>query len=148
MNIEYEFYREQANKIWDDFSSNIKYINRYFVGNEILKTLENITKYSGISILNHVVYRARIGNFIDKDEKEIKAPPIGKSSDGRGNPRGISYFYTSTNIHTAIAEVRPDKGAMITVGTFENKENLHLIDFRSILIYENNRELYRCLYLH
>ncbi len=37
---------------------------------------------------------------------------------------------------------------MITVGTFENKENLHLIDFRSILIYENNRELYRCLYLH
>ncbi len=74
--------------------------------------MENITKYSGISILNHVVYRARIGNFIDKDEKEIKAPPIGKSSDGRGNPRGISYFYTSTNIHTAIAEVRPDKGGL------------------------------------
>ena len=31
---------EEIKKIWDDFKKNIKFNNRYFVGNEILDILE------------------------------------------------------------------------------------------------------------
>jgi len=43
------------------------------------------------------------------------APPNEKVSDGRGNPKGISYLYTANSIETAIYEVRPYLEDKITV---------------------------------
>jgi len=38
---------------------------------------------------------------------EMGAPPANKTTEGRVNPRGISYLYLATNPKTAVAEIRP-----------------------------------------
>lgn len=49
-------------------------------------------------------------------------------SEGRVNPRGIAYLYLAIDKETAIAEVRPWSGALVSVGTFETKRELRLVD--------------------
>ena len=55
-------------------------------------------------------------------------PIKGKSSEGRANPRGITYLYLSNKKGTACAEVRPYKGAAISVAIFKVKRELKVID--------------------
>ena len=43
------------------------------------------------------------------------APPAELATAGRANPRGISYLYCATDEPTCIAEIRPWKGAKVTV---------------------------------
>jgi hypothetical protein len=75
---------------------------------------------------------------VNSDDDEMKSPPKGKSSDGRGNPKGISYFYTASNKETAISEVRPYKNSQVTVATFKSQKNFSLIDFRAIRIHDSD----------
>jgi hypothetical protein len=136
---QHDKYMQEAEVIWENFSDGIKYENRFFVKQNILDILERITRYCGVSPFGDLeVVRARIGDFTKKDDKEMKAPPKGRASDGRGNPRGISYFYTATNIETAIAEIRPYKSSKVTVATFISNKCFSLIDFRAIDIHEAN----------
>ena len=58
------------------------------------------------------------------NRKDIGAPPPHKTSDGRINPRGISYLYLSDDIETALIEVRPWLKQEVTVGYFEITKNL------------------------
>ena len=133
---------EEIKKIWDDFKKNIKFNNRYFVGNEILDILERFyDKESNarqmivtFSNLKPIYYRARIGNFKNnKDEeknkdREMLAPPIGKACAGRCNPEGISYLYLADNLATAIAEIKPNKGDVVTVAKIR-AENISWFNF-------------------
>lgn len=67
-------------------------------------------------------YRARIGDFTCKEDEEILAPPKGKASAGRCNPEGVSYLYLADDKYTAIAEVKPNKGDIVTVAEIETDE--------------------------
>jgi hypothetical protein len=49
-------------------------------------------------------------------------------SEGRANPRGISYLYLGTNLNTALAEVRPWIGSLVSVGEFATARELTVID--------------------
>jgi hypothetical protein len=44
------------------------------------------------------------------------------------NPRGIAYLYLATDRRTAVSEVRPWKGALVSVASFEIRRNLRLVD--------------------
>lgn len=126
---------EEIRKLWNDFKNDIKFNNRYFVGNEILDILDKFyDKESNarqmiltVSNLNPTYYRARIGNFKNNEDKdknkheEMLAPPMGIASAGRCNPEGVSYLYLADNIATAIAEVKPNKGDVVTVAKIEAK---------------------------
>lgn len=130
----------KAKKIWDEFSYNIKYKNRYFIKNDITTILDNVMRYCGVSPFGDlIVVRARIGDFLEEDRKKMKSPPCEKTFDGRGNPKGISYFYTAMEVETAIAEIRPYAGSIVTVATFKGKKEFNLIDFRLIEINKNKR---------
>jgi hypothetical protein len=48
----------------------------------------------------------------------IAAPPIALASSGRLNRPGVSFLYLATNADTAIAEVRPHPGELVTVAEF------------------------------
>ncbi|WP_236894926.1 MULTISPECIES: RES family NAD+ phosphorylase [Clostridium] len=123
-----EEYIKEARELWKEFSHNIKYVNRYFIQKNILDRIDGIIKNSVSEPLSgYEVYRARIGEFTK--EEDLKSPPVGKASNGRGNPRGISYFYTSYDEETAIGEVRPFKGSKVTVAKFETNQKLKVIDF-------------------
>jgi hypothetical protein len=67
---------------------------------------------------------------------EIGAPPISNATAGRMNRLGVSYLYLSSDIQTAIAEIRPHPGHYVSVGKFESLNNIRVVDFRAIDLYE------------
>lgn len=48
--------------------------------------------------------------------------------EGRVNPKGIAYLYLATERDTALAEVRPWIGSMISVGKFRVKRKLAIVN--------------------
>jgi hypothetical protein len=50
---------------------------------------------------------------------ERMKPPRDRAREGRANPKGIPYLYGASCKETAMAEVRPWLGAMISVGQFK-----------------------------
>lgn len=58
-------------------------------------------------------------------------PPETIVSNGRANPVGIPYLYATSDINTAIAEVRPSKGETVSVAEFKVKTVLILADLRN-----------------
>ncbi len=62
-------------------------------------------------------------------DPERMKPVIRNPPEGRVNPRGIPYLYLSTNCDTAISEVRPWSGALISVGRFKILRDLRIADF-------------------
>ena len=62
-------------------------------------------------------------------ESEISAPPPRLSSAGRINRQGVSFFYAATNAETAITEVRPHPGDVISIGRFKTTRPLLFADF-------------------
>lgn len=103
-------------KLWEQFKTDIISKNRYFAGREILKLLD---KFNTIRMFpadtKMDFYRARIGDYISEDTTCLLAPPKGKSSSGRCNPEGISYLYLSSCQKTAVCEVRPSSGDIVSV---------------------------------
>jgi hypothetical protein len=51
-----------------------------------------------------------------------------RAVEGRVNPKGIPYLYLSTSRETALAEVRPWIGSLISVGLFQNRRKLKIVN--------------------
>ena len=58
----------------------------------------------------------------------MKPTPANWNSEGRADPRGISYLYLATNRDTAIGEVRPWRGALVSVAEFRIRKDLKIVD--------------------
>jgi hypothetical protein len=79
------------------------------------------------------LYRARISDdkqLIPK-EKMGKPPVELVKSGGRANPVGISYLYTASDYKTAVSEVRPHKGEILTIAKIKIIDRLKLVDLRN-----------------
>jgi hypothetical protein len=88
------------------------------------------------------LWRAQVGNEAQEVEVDnfgpVRAPvPFGSqrmkpistlAADGRVNPRGIAYLYLASNSRTACSEVRPWRGALISLGQFETVRGLSIVD--------------------
>lgn len=59
---------------------------------------------------------------------ERMKPPKNRAPDGRANPRGISFLYMSNDPETAMSEVRPWMGSMITVASLRLIRDVRLVD--------------------
>lgn len=109
--------------------------------------------------INSTFYRARIG-YQEKLVKDkgfsqgktyrytpykylsIGAPSCYLVNGGRLNRAGVSFLYLATNIETAINEVRPDPGHLVSIGKFKSLNHLKIIDFDKIFInLSKNEEL-------
>jgi hypothetical protein len=88
------------------------------------------------------IYRARIKKPSWRNcHKELTAPSNIKSSNNRMSPKGISFFYGSNDVKTAISEVRPEINDIVVVGEFKVIEGLTVMDFtedfeRSISVFD------------
>lgn len=113
-------------QLWDKFKEDIKHNNRYFVGDNVVELLDkcktafeprktNDIFMSGTTGEKMLFHRARIGDYCNKEDTEMLAPPTESVQSGRGNPFGISYLYVASDVNTAIAEVKPNKGDEVTV---------------------------------
>jgi hypothetical protein len=91
---------------------------------------------------NRYLWRAQLGHdlrpIIQEDEhiadEPVPFPPsrmkplVHEAAEGRANPKGIPYLYLATTKETAMAEVRPWIGSSISVGQFETKKDMVLIN--------------------
>ncbi|MBA4122704.1 MAG: RES family NAD+ phosphorylase [Acidobacteria bacterium] len=104
----------------------------------VLKTSESRRKELPKNI---TLWRAQIGHDLreyeidgEKDAEECpfdvdRMKPLKyKASEGRANPKGISYLYTAYEKDTAIAEVRPWVGAYVSVAQLKVTKPLTLIN--------------------
>lgn len=128
-------------QVWMTTSHGIKHYNRFFYStvfeNTFLPALDNavnrITE-------NFVLFRSRLegvknenGNVIHPyPVSEMGSPPVSLSKNGRANARGITCLYTASNIQTAIAEIRPWKGAQVSVSRIITNKELLVIDLVTI----------------
>jgi hypothetical protein len=60
---------------------------------------------------------------------EISALPPPFANAGRVNRQGVSVLYLADEIDTAIAEIRPHPGHLVSVGGFRARRNLRVADF-------------------
>ena len=122
--------------VWENFKTEIKHNNRFFLkfdDFDIERFREWLNELAMQTSKKRVLYRARIS----EDKKLIEVEKMGKppvkfvKNGGRANPVGISYLYTATDRSTAIAEVRPHKGDVITVAKIKIISKLRLADLRN-----------------
>jgi hypothetical protein len=82
-----------------------------------------------------VLYRARVGFISDEDggirpfeRADMSAPPPEKVRPGRANAKGEVVLYVADQEQTAVAEVRPWRGLLVSVTEIKAMCNLRLVD--------------------
>lgn len=120
---------------WHAFREELKHQNRYFpILGPDHKLLSEAFWQLALSIENMPtsLYRARINDTsAPYNAEDMGKPPREFVSNGRANPKGISYLYTASDVKTAISEVRPFVGDTVTVVEFKVMEDLALVDLRN-----------------
>ena len=83
----------------------------------------------------HVLHRARLGCERDDDGKPrayagaaIGPPPAEKASAGRGNRQGEVVLYCADDASTAVAEIRPARGELVSVCTVRLRRPARILD--------------------
>lgn len=112
--------------------------------NEFLKAISDTCKERVLTIpVSQSLWRAQIGcNWqpLMQDDIHIEDLPVpfnfgrmtpleNSASEGRANPKGMPYLYVATDKETAMSEVRPSLGSIISVGEFNPCKELKIIDF-------------------
>ncbi|MCY9659617.1 RES family NAD+ phosphorylase [Paenibacillus chondroitinus] len=127
---------DDKRSLWGIFCKEIKTQNRFILRSTPIKEIIDLldTKRVKLNVGEHF-FRARVGFDVDNNKNPISYPkeklgmaPAKLVSDGRANPRGISYLYTASDIDTAISEVRPWKSALVSVATFKLNKELEIVD--------------------
>ncbi|MGH1276641.1 RES family NAD+ phosphorylase [Bacillus cereus] len=132
---ENEMYYEDKKDIWSRFSKEIKNVNRFFMQNSLQGEIVDLIKQKEIIIHEDMkFFRARIGYEVEDNKifpygkDKMGKPSAQLSSNGRANPRGISYLYSASDEDTAISEVRPWKSAIVSLIKLIPKRSLSVID--------------------
>lgn len=119
---------------WDEFSSSIKYVNRFHSGlfnaDAFASFLSIIAKSFSTGSL---FYRARISaNREGLAVDSMGAPPKEKRSAGRINPEGVSVLYLSSDKETVINEVRANAFDYVTIGKFQLLRDIRVVNLSGI----------------
>ena len=62
----------------------------------------------------------------------MSAPPVGASSEGRANAKGITCLYLANEVETALHEVRAGLFDYVSVAKFRLKQDISVVDLRFI----------------
>jgi len=120
---------------WNIFREELKHKNRYFPQQSPdLEHLRNLFDYIILpeNESPELMYRARCNSEERTfSNDEMKKPPEKAVSGGRANPVGIPYLYTASDPLTAIAEIRPHKGDIVSVAEMTINGKLKLADLRN-----------------
>lgn len=103
----------------------------------IILRLTDFSPFLGYSIRKYPkgtkLYRARICNDIKGFEKsEMGAPPAHLRKAGRVNPEGIGVLYLTSDEQTALSEVRAGTFDYVTIGTFQLKKEIRVVNISEI----------------
>lgn len=129
------------------FSCSVRNKSRYILDEDAQNFLQGIkdTCKSRVEVIkpNSEVWRAQMGHdrlkllqddvhvddiLIPYPEKRMRPLPD-SASEGRANPKGIPCLYVASQKETAMSEIRPWLGSIISVARFTNSKELRVIDF-------------------
>ncbi len=116
---------------WENFSAEIKSVNRFHFKNSlnIAKLKEVFAYYKKNITKGRNFYRSRVCPTSEGySVSEMGNPPNDKASDGRANPKGISYLYLSNDIKTSLMEVRASLYDFVCVGKFKLLDDIQVIN--------------------
>lgn len=133
-------------------SEELKSKNYYLLEDKALKHFKDVFKKLECTLpKDKEFFRARL-NYRDKaipmhtmdadwhyspfENDEISAAPPSLAKGGRMNRHGVSFMYVATDEETAISEIRPHPGHYISVGKFNLKRKIKVLDFSSVSISE------------
>ena len=131
------------NAFWA-FSDAVRYRARFLHDRRVRNFLSAVTASAEQRVfelpLGKAMWRAQIGHdWEEKQQSDVKydepspypaerMKPLRRSAhEGRVNPRGIPCLYTASNIETAVAEVRPWLGALVSVAHLTPMRALRLV---------------------
>jgi hypothetical protein len=119
---------------WNTFREELKHVNRFFPvkvpANDNLRVLfDSLILPKGEN--PREIYRARINKKGQHFKvTEMGRPPNDRTPNGRANPLGISYLYAASDTLTAISEVQPYKGEIVTVVKIQINATKVIADLR------------------
>ena len=120
---------------WDDFSNRVKKNPGVCAPlPEIFD--EDAWRYSGVVSIDSVLHRARLGFILGQHQEkfpwpQMGAPPPDKACAGRANCKGESVLYCAETETTAVAEVRPATGLVVSVCRIRPHRALEVLDLVS-----------------
>jgi len=128
------------------FEQAVKRKNRYIYDSDVEDFLQTVleTSKSGIEEVKEgsMLWRSQLGHdwepYYEGNEymgdvpcafgPERMKPLQNSASEGRANPEGIPCLYLSTDMNTAMAEVRPWVGFYISIAQFKLLKNVRLMN--------------------
>lgn len=131
---------------YSEFAREVKHERRYIFSDEIRQFLEVValegSKHQVSASKGAKFWRAQVGSRAwrrthdDGNEwfedaplaPDRMVPPRQHHFEGRLNPKGIGYLYLTSDQSTAISEVRPWKGALVSVALFEILRDVRLVN--------------------
>lgn len=142
-------YGDVMNWSWEDFTSTIKHVRRYFFEQHLGPSDRRSEKVSPIDLLGSMAERARsYGLFRDlsagqtfyrsrgretrariTDPLELGPPPPERASQSRMSPAGIPMFYGAEDPETAIAETITQPGRY-ALARFRTTRPIKVLDLR------------------
>ena len=125
-----------------EFEAAVRTKMRYIYDSDVKVFLDAVlaTGYKRVQVIPPAVYfwRAQLGNEWYQPNEYVEEPipyaaermkPLkDQSREGRANPKGIAYLYLATSRETALAEVRPWVGSMVSVAQFKTIRELRLVN--------------------
>ena len=134
--------------------------NRYFLPEDSAEFLEQILdlacKFVQTMNADTPLFRARLHEPLDRNThvphlgfeykptaysiSEMGAPPTNKCLPGRLNPSGIPFLYCALDADTAVSEMKPWKGAYLTVAELKLARDARVVDLRCREISEINEK--------
>ncbi|SDX75741.1 RES family NAD+ phosphorylase [Flavobacterium degerlachei] len=160
-NLFAEAIKNEKSHTWRHYKKELLNKNYYHLEEEAKKTFTRLLEDLKFNLnIRQTFNRARIGysekieeigfglnSFSTKipySKEQLSSPPILKTTAGRANRQGVAFLYLASNQETAMGEIRPHPGHYVSVGEFQNIENLMLADLRFVDLvkyFNDNKQL-------
>lgn len=72
---------------------------------------------------------SRVFRYLPFGGKDIDRPPLKLATEGRFNRTRVSLLYLASDVQTAVAELRPHPGHLVSTGMFRLKRDLRIANF-------------------
>lgn len=142
--IKQRWYVEPGEDPWSQFANDLRDHRRFFVGLEegfLTRCAELLTGIESELEQGKSLYRTRRGGkhrdwhgkpLEPYTSEEMGAPPPRADRFGRANPPGISYLYAALDAKTAVAEMRPARGALLSLARLTTTQVMRVVDLAKV----------------
>jgi hypothetical protein len=113
--------REIVERLRDDLTAVVPSGSEFFRGRIGVK--------SRLSEKNKLFADGRAFRYLPFSGKEIDRPPLKLATEGRFNRARVSLLYLASDVPTAVAELRPHPGHLVSTAMFRLKRDLKVANF-------------------